>query len=145
VDKSHLRLISLFFLAFCTGLYFYTDSQQQYYDNSAKLITADMLMEISSWQREPLLKHLSIDAQKTLTNQQLEKLLDHYQQQFGQLKSIDNLQFSRIASALSLFGSKRINYQTNATFSNGRAHINITLVVVDNSFKIYNFTISRLT
>lgn len=145
MDKAQLRLISLFLLISCTGLYFYTDSQKKYYDNSAKLITADMLMEISSWQPEPLLKHLSGEAKKTLNEEQLAKLLRHYQQTFGQLKTVDELQFSRMASALSLVGSKRINYQTTATFNKGRAQINITLIPVNDGFKIYNFTISPLS
>ncbi len=142
MNHSNLRVVTLFFLIICVGLYFYTDEQKKYYDATAIPVATLMLKEISNWEKKTLLKHLSPAAKATLNDQQIETLLNHYRQ-FGQLQTIDELAFSRLASALSLFGEPRINYTTGATYSKTRAHINITLSQQDNSYKIYNFTINK--
>jgi len=134
--------MTLLLLAMCVGMYLYTEEQKDYYDRVAIPIATNILTEISRWEKSVLLDHLSLDAQKTLDDSQLETLLLHYQK-FGQLKTVDNFQFSRVASALSLFGDRKINYSADATFSSGTAAINITLIAEGNSFKIYNFTVTR--
>jgi hypothetical protein len=143
LNKYNLRIVTLLLLTLCIGLYFYTDSQEEQFNTTAKPATKDILMAISDWQPESLLYHLSTEAKNTLSEQQLTILLNRYRE-FGKFQSFDELQFSRVASALSLFGSKRINYQTDATFSKSRARVNITLVLYNDQFKIYNLTISRL-
>jgi hypothetical protein len=143
VNKSQLRITTLLLLTVCIGLYFYTSSQQDYYDQYAKPVAATILNDISSWQQSALENHLSAEARQTLNDQQLGQLVDHYRQ-FGELQSLQELQFSRLASALSLFGKPRINYQTNARFSSGEAHINLTLIPAANSYKIYNLTINKI-
>ncbi len=134
--------MTLFFLASCVGLYFYTNNQKDYYDAQAKPAAQQMIIAISGWQKSALTNHLSEQALQTLNDQQLDKLLTHYRQ-FGQLQSLQELQFSRLASALSLFGQRHINYQADAVFSSGSAHINLTLIPHDSGYKIYNFTISK--
>ncbi len=142
MKPSNLRIMTLLLLAMCVGMYLYTEEQKDYYDRVAIPIATNILTEISRWEKSVLLDHLSLDAQKTLDDSQLETLLLHYQK-FGQLKTVDNFQFSRVASALSLFGDRKINYSADATFSSGTAAINITLIAEGNSFKIYNFTVTR--
>ncbi|MEH6910185.1 MAG: hypothetical protein V7459_06325 [Oceanicoccus sp.] len=142
MKPSNLRIITLLMLTICVGLYFYTDKQKDYYDRVAIPVATNIITEISSWEKDVLLKHLSQDAQKTLNDSQLETLLVHYRK-FGQLKTVDNFQFSRIASALFLFGDRKINYSADALFSTGAAAINITLTSDGNSFQIYNFTVTR--
>ena len=141
MTNTNLRIITLFLLILCIGMYFYTDEQKSYYDRVAIPAATAMLQDISDWQEQTLLKHLSDQAKQTLSEQQLRQLLNQYRQ-FGQLQHIDGLQFSRLASALAVFGERRINYATDASFSNGRAHINITLIPADSGYKIYNFTIT---
>jgi hypothetical protein len=143
VNKSQLRTATLLLLTLSIGLYFYTDSQQDYYDQHAKPVAATILNDISSWQQSALENHLSNDARQTLNDQQLVQLLNHYRQ-FGELQSLQELQFSRLASALSLFGKPRINYQANARFSSGEAHINLTMIATADSYKIYNLTINKI-
>jgi hypothetical protein len=140
VNKNQLRIATLSLLILSIGLYFYTDNQQKYYDFYAKPAAKEILKDISSWQEDALLKHLSKEARNTLNDQQLLQLLNHYRQ-FGELQSLQELQFSRLASALSVFGSKRINYQTTAIFTNGEANVNLTLISEDEQYKIYNLTI----
>lgn len=138
-----LRTITLFLLVICIALYFYADKQQEVYNTQARPVAEQLLFEISNWQQDRLLQHLSPQAKETLTEEQLDKLLAHYRQ-FGALKSIDELEFSKLASVFSLFGDTRINYRSDASFSEGRAHINLTLVPAGDSYKIYNFSIHRL-
>jgi hypothetical protein len=143
MDTSSLRIVTLFLLTACISLYIYTSRQQDFYDQHSKPAIFEILKEVSVWEKEALKKHLSAEAQQTLTDQQLEQLLGHYRQ-FGQLVSIDQLTFSRLASALSLFGKNRINYQGDATFSQKQAHINITLTTDNDTYKIYNLTVSNM-
>ncbi|WP_145999170.1 hypothetical protein [Oceanicoccus sp. KOV_DT_Chl] len=143
MNTDNLRMATLVLLILCVGLYFYTGEQQDFYDRHAKPVAENMLQELSQWRREALLKYLSDEARQTLTESQINKLLDHYRQ-FGQLKSIDDLEFSRLASALSLFGRAHINYRSDASFSGGRAHINITLTPAPSGYKIYNFSINKI-
>ncbi len=138
-----LRTITLFLLVICIALYFYADNQQDAYDAQVRPVAEQLLFDISDWQQEHLLNHLSPQAKETLTDEQLNKLLAHYRQ-FGTLESIDDLEFSKLASVLSLLGDTRINYRSDASFSEGRAHINLTLVPAGNSFQIYNFSIHPL-
>lgn len=141
MNNEQLRSVSLVLLVIFAALYFYTWRQQQFYDPSARPAIEQILRDISQWQKQPLLDHLSDEARQTLSDEQLEKLLIHYRR-FGALKSIGDLEFSKLASALSLFGAKRINYQGTATFSGGPADINITLVPSGNGYLIYNLAIS---
>ena len=143
MSTSNLRFVCLVLLAICIGLYFYTDDQKRYYDKVAIPVVKNILVDVSSWQSEPLLKHLSELAKNTINSNQLNAQLQHYQQ-FGSLVSIGELEFSRAASALSLFGQRKINYEPSATFSTGLTKISITLVHEDNSFKIYNLNINPM-
>ena len=142
MNTEQLRIVSLFLLAMFFALYFYTDNQQDYFDQNARPQAERMVQIISRWNKADLLSQLSDDARQTLSNEQLDKLLEHYRQ-FGELKSVGELQFSKLVSALSLFGSQRINYKGTATYSSGPANINMTLVPDGGGYKIYNFTISR--
>lgn len=141
VDNNQLRIITLFLLALCIGLYFYTGEQETYYEQSAKPVVNDMLMEIGQWEKQALLNNLSAAAKSTISDQQVEQLLERYRQ-YGQLQSFEPLAFSRLASVFSLIGDSKVNYQTNATFSQGKGHINITVVAEGGSYKVYNLSIN---
>ncbi len=142
MDKSNLRIVILFFLMLCIALFIYTDRQQDFYSEQAEPAAEAMIRALSDWEKTTLLQHLSLEAKQTLSDEQLDKLLQHYRQ-FGQLQSLQPLQFSRMASALSLFGSQRIHYEADAIYSNGAAHINLTIIPYGTAYKIYNFSISK--
>ncbi len=141
MDSNQLRIITLFLLALSIGLYFYTGEQESYYEQSAKPVVNDMLMEIGQWEKQALLNHLSSAARSTISDQQVEQLLMRYRQ-YGQLQAFEPLQFSRLASVFSLFGESKVNYQTNASFSQGKGHINITVIPEGGSYKVYNLSIN---
>ncbi|MCB1948051.1 hypothetical protein [Nitrosomonas sp.] len=137
-----LRFIIAVLLTIVVMLYFYTDREKKHYSQSAEPAVAQILAEISTWEKEPLLRHLAPEARQTITDEQLEQLLDHYRS-FGRFYSIDELDFSRTASAFSLFGEKRLNYSGVADYSTGPINVNITLVERGGYYLVYNFTLSR--
>ncbi len=141
---NNLKILIAVLLTAVIMLYFYTDREQRYYRDSAEPAVAQILAEISTWEKEPLLRHLTPEAKETITDAQLEKLLDHYRS-FGSFYSIDELDFSRTASAFSLFGEKRINYSGIADYSTGQINVNMTLVERGGYFLIYNFALSRVS
>lgn len=143
MDTSQLRTICLVLVALVVGLYLYSDRQQAFYDQSAKPEIERILQSMHLWDKDSFPALLSDEARRTLTEDQSEQLLKHYRQ-FGELQSVDELHFSKLASTLSLFGSQRINYQGTATFSNGPASVTITLIPYGNGYRIYNFTLSKL-
>ncbi|SES80305.1 hypothetical protein SAMN05216326_10432 [Nitrosomonas marina] len=137
-----LRFIIAILLTVVIMLYFYTDREKKQYSQSAEPAVAQILAEISTWEKEPLLRHLAPEAKQTITDEQLDQLLDHYRS-FGRFYSIDELDFSRISSVFSLFGEKRLNYSGVAEYSSGPININITLVERGGYYLVYNFTLSR--
>ena len=143
MGNHQLRIISLVLLGLCAGLYFYTAEQEAYYDRQVRPVVNDMLMDIGQWQKPALLHHLSPAARNTLSDQQIEQLLQRYRQ-FGALQSFEPLQFSKLASAFSLLGDSKINYQTNAQFDQAQGHINITVIAEAGSYKIYNLSINSI-
>ena len=141
MSPANLRFLCLVLLALCIGLYFYTDDQKRYYDDVAIPVVKNILTDVSAWQPAAMQRHLSEAARNTITAEQLEAQMAHYRR-FGQLQTIGDLTFSRVASALSLFGTRRINYETTATYSSGPATISITLIHEQDTFKIYNLNIN---
>ena len=137
-----LRIIVALLLTGVVMLYFYTDREQKNYRDSAEPAVKQILAEISTWEKEPLLRHLTPEAKQTITDEQLNQLLDRYRG-FGTLRSVDELDFSRTASALSLFGEKRMNYSGIAHYSTGPVNINMTLVERGGYFLVYNFALSK--
>ncbi len=142
MSTEQLRMVSLILLTLFFALYFYTDRQQEIHDRSARPAAERLLRDISQWDKALLLEQLSREARASTSDRQLDQLLEHYRG-FGELQSIGELQFSKLASALSLFGDDKINYEGTATYSSGPVNINITLVPEGSGYKVYNFTLSR--
>ena len=137
-----LRFIIAVLLTIVIMLYFHTNSERKFYSKTAEPAVAQILAEISTWQEEPLLRHLAPEARETINDEQIKQLLNHYRE-FGQLYSVNELNFSRTASAFSLFGEKRINYSGLADYTSGPVSLNITLVERGGYFMVYNFTLGR--
>lgn len=138
-----LRIIVAMLLTLVAMLYFYTNREKDYYSNSAEPAVAQILTEISSWEKRVLLTHLAPETKQTVDDEQLEKLLGIYRS-FGRFRSIQELNFSRTVSAFSLMGEKRINYSGIADFDAGPVSLNITLIERGGFFLVYNFTLVRV-
>ena len=139
-----LRIIVAAFLTLAIMLFFYTGREKDYYSRSAEPAITQILKEISSWDKSLLLLHLAPETKQVITDEQLENILTDYRQ-FGRFKSLQELNFSRMASAFSLIGEKHINYSGKADFEGGEISLNITLVERGGFFLIYNFALSKTT
>lgn len=147
MNTASLRIVCVCLLILVAALYLYTDKQRTHYATQAKPAAKQILTEIADWQKPVLLQHLSPQARATLSDEQLDRLLDHYRE-FGPLQSIGELHFSRLVSIFSLLGDKRINYTGTAQFNTGAAQVNITLIessAFEHTpvYKVYNLTIQR--
>lgn len=139
-----LRIIVAILLTLVAMLYFYTNREKDYYSKSAEPAVAQILTEISSWKKQVLLIHLAPEAKQTVNDEQLDELMNLYRS-FGRFQSIQELDFSRTASAFSLVGEKRINYSGIANFDIGPVRLNITLIERGGFFLVYNFTLAKTT
>ena len=137
-----LRFIVFTLLTLVVMLYFYTGQQKTYYQGTALPAVGKILTEISSWEKHALLRNLTPEAQQAVSDAQLEELLNQYRR-FGRFHSVEELNFSRMMSAFSLFGEKRVNYSGVAKFDAGLVNINITLVARGGFFLIYNFSLTK--
>lgn len=141
MPTNYLRIAVLIMLALFAGLYFYTNNQQQYYQATAEPAVKKILLDISSWQAADMRRHLSPQANQTLSQEQLATLLLQYRP-LGKLQSVNELFFSRLMSIFSLLGETRISYTGTATFENGPASLTLTLVEQRDHFLIYNLNLS---
>ncbi|MBL8497203.1 hypothetical protein ABF87_03685 [Nitrosomonas sp. JL21] len=137
-----LRIIVAAFLTFAIMLFFYTGRERDHYSRSAEPAITQILKEISSWDRSVVLLHLAPETKQVINDEQLENILTQYRQ-FGRFKTIQELNFSRMASAFSLLGEKHINYSGTADFDAGLISLNITLVERGGFFLVYNFALSK--
>ncbi|WP_258363677.1 hypothetical protein [Nitrosomonas ureae] len=138
-----LRFIVAVLLTLVAMLYFYTNREKDYYSKSAEPAIAQILTEISSWEKQVFLHHLAPEAKQAINDEQLDKLMDVYRS-FGRFQSIEALNFSRTVSAFSLVGDKRINYSGIANFDAGPISLNITLIEWGGFFLVYNFTLAKV-
>lgn len=143
MQTQTLRAIVALLLTLVVMLYFYTNREKDYYSKSAEPAIAQILLDISSWEKQKLMIHLAPEAKQTITDEQLDELLRQYRS-FGRFQSIQELNFSRTVSAFSLVGEKRINYSGLAKFDAGSVSLNITLIERGGFFLVYNFALAKV-
>lgn len=136
------RMLAIALLLIFAAGYIYTDKQETRYKHSIKPLIKSMMDDISHWQAATLFQYLAPEA-KAITNQEtLDNMITHYKP-LGELKQINSIHFSKLSSALSLLGPKRINYSGSATFESGQAEFSITLINSNQQWLIYNFTLKH--
>ncbi|MBS0498045.1 MAG: hypothetical protein JSR51_10420 [Proteobacteria bacterium] len=143
MQTQTLRAVVALLLTLVVMLYFYTNREKDYYSKSAEPAIAQILSDISSWEKQKILIHLAPEAKQTITDEQLDELLKQYRS-FGRFQSIQELNFSRTVSAFSLVGEKRINYSGLAKFDAGSVSLNVTLIERGGFFLIYNFALAKV-
>lgn len=142
MQNQWLRIIVFILLTGIVAIYFYTGRQEDHYNANTPKAINQILTEISAWEKPVLFRHLAEEAKQTINDEQLSQLFNLYRR-FGRFRSIDELSFSRTASAFSLIGEKRIHYAGTAYFDIGLVNVNITLVERGGYFKIYNFNLTE--
>ena len=140
-DKP-LHLIIILILAVVAGLYFYAGRQQERFDADATAYLRNALVDIGSWQPRAIRAQLAGEASAAVSDEQLDALVQRYRA-LGPFKSLEDPQFARLSSALSVFHrDPLLSYSALAHFQNGSAQITATLVLHDGQFKLYNFNLS---
>lgn len=140
--RPALPAVVIVLLCLFAGLFLYTSRQRDHYQSQAESYLRESLAAISDWQAKPLTERLAPEARAAVTSEQLQTLLAHYRP-LGQLQRIDAIEFTRLASALSILSEPpRLGYQIHAIYEGGEADIAITLLAHDSGLQIYNFNLA---
>jgi succinylglutamate desuccinylase len=138
-----LHLAILVILLLVAALYGYAEQQQQRYDAAARAYLHGALAGIGQWQVAALQTQLDAEALAAIDNTQLEALVLRYRP-LGDFIAVDELQFGRLAAALSLLSRHTLlSYSGQARFQQGSAHLTATLILRDGQFRLYNFNLGE--
>jgi hypothetical protein len=137
-----LQLIVLIILGVVGGLYWYAGNQQQRYDAAATRYLQSAFADIGSWQRAALQRQLAEEARRTLSDEQLDAIVERYRA-LGAFAQLGDMEFSRLTPALSLLGRNRLlSYHGSAQFQHGNANFTATLLIYGDQFRLYNLSFS---
>jgi len=132
-------------LVLFAALYVYTSKQEDNYAQTAVPWMEQNLPEITTWEIDQTWNRLAPEAKAIIDRRQLDAILNQYEL-MGIYQGMENPEFSRLASALSLFsGDAKINYSAKLHFSNADAILTITLVQRQGEFMIYNMNMGEMT
>ena len=141
-----LQLIVLIILCVVGGLYWYAGNQQQRYDEAATQYLRTAFKDISSWQRAALQRQLADEARRTLSDEQIDAIVERYRP-LGEFVQLGDVQFSRLTAAMSLLGRNRLlSYHGSAQFQQGKADFTAALLIQNDinggDFRLYNLSFS---
>lgn len=139
-NKNILRIFLVIILMILAGLYIHTNKQEEFYQKHALPEVTQILSEISDWKPESLSRRLSDETKRSITSQQMATLLAQYRH-LGPFLAVKQLEFSKLMSAMTLFGENRISYQGIVEFESGNSDITLTLLETDGVYQIYNLNI----
>lgn len=139
-----LHAITIVILLAVGALYWYAWQQQERYDAAANAWLRSALADIGSWQRSALQRHLAPEALAAIDDAHMDALVARYRE-LGAFESMSDVQFGRLAAALSFLGGHTLlGYSGVARFRHGSAHFTATLIVRDDSFRFYNINFGEL-
>ena len=133
-----LHFAVLVILLIVGALYWYSGQQQQRYDVAASAYLRSAVSDIGNWQAAALQRQLAPAALTAIDQTQIDALMLRHRP-LGVLISLDDLQFGRLAAALSIFnGDTLLAYSGQARFQNGSVHLTATLILSQGQFRLYN-------
>ena len=143
MKNTALRVFIIAGLILFGSLYYYSDQVEEHYEENARRYLDSALQRISSWEPEALKNELSQATLSHVSDAQLAELVEQYRS-LGAYERMDELNFSQLSGALSLFAeSPRLSYSGKIYFAHGAAVMTATLTLQDQRFKLYNFNLSR--
>lgn len=142
MNSSLLRSLIIVGLVVFGGLYYYSGEVEERYREPARNYLDSALNRISSWQPSALRAELSRQTLAQVSDAQLVSLSEQYKH-LGPYLRMDELRFSRLSGALSLFAdAPRLSYSSKLYFEGGSAVMTATLTLQDQRFKLYNFNLT---
>lgn len=143
--KKVLRYSCGFGLLFIAWCFFHSYQQEISVKTTAIPFLNSAMQNIANWHADTLQQHLSTEAQSNISQTQIEQFITQHQP-LGKLQSLDNIEFSRLTSVLSVFSSEgKIGYSARAYFDNGSAIVTVTLIQRRGSYTLYNFNLGNVT
>lgn len=143
MKNSALRVFIVSGLILFGSLYYYSGEVEEHYADNARRYLDGALQRISSWESAALKAELSRTTLSHVSDSQLAELAEQYRS-LGSYERMDELHFSRLSGALSLFSdAPRLSYSGKIYFDEGKAVMTATLTLQDQRFKLYNFNLSR--
>lgn len=141
--NSALRLFILSGLILFGSLYYYSGEVEEHYAENARKYLDGALTRMSDWQPGSLKGELARETLLHVSDSQLQALTEEYRY-LDTYQSMEELRFSRLSGALSLFAdAPRLSYSALIHFSGGDAIMTATLTVEDERFKIYNLNFGK--
>lgn len=143
MKNTALRVFIVAGLVLFGSLYYYSGEVEKHYEDNARRYLSNALQRISSWETDALKEELSQATLSHVSDEQLAALAEQYRS-LGAFDRMDELHFSRLSGALSLFAeSPRLSYSGKIYFEQGAAVMTATLTLQNQRFKLYNFNLSR--
>ncbi len=142
MNNTLLRVFIIGGLVLFGSLYYYSGEVEDSYREPARNYLQRALLNISSWQASALTTALSRQTLAHVSDAQLSSLVEQYRH-LGRYQRMDELRFSRLSGALSLFAeAPRLSYSSKIYFEKGAAIMTATLTLQDQRLKLYNFNLA---
>ena len=140
-----LNIAVAIFLVLFTAIYMYTSNQRDKYAQSAIPWLEKNLPAITTWEVEQTWSRLAPEVKQIVDRNELDKIINQYEL-MGVYQGMEDPEFSRVASAFSIFGSDpKINYTALLHFTQADAILTITLVQRQGEFMIYNLNLGEMS
>lgn len=133
-----LHIVVIVILLAVGALYWYAHNQEERYGLAAGAWLRSAMTDIGSWEGAALKRQLAPEALAVIDDAHIDALVARYRD-LGPFESLSEVQFGRLAAALSLLGGHTLlGYSGVARFEHGSAPFTATLVVRDEQFRFYN-------
>lgn len=138
-----LMMLSVVLLLIAGALYFQAGQMERRYQDEAERYLRQTLTELSDWRGSTLRGHLSDEARAVVDDASADRLLAEYRG-LGALRRLEDIRFSRLSSALSVFSrQRRLGYSATGHYEDGQVDVTVTLLAAPDGLRIYNINFGR--